>query len=337
MDALAWLGRPQVQASFVLALGKHAAENKVASATVHSTLYPGSRSALGGVDIWALVSRNDWEANSARVLRETLAARPGADVIDIGAWVGATALHAALLGAGKVLAVEPDPLAFEELWANVRLNPATVGGRTVALRHCASDRAEVVAMKTVPGSTAYLLGGWEAASAAPGEVESTWSVHCAPIPALAAAHGMTPGSVGLLKVSAAPGMELYIGKTVLDWAMSTPAGQPKPGLWLTLHTHKWGDKTLGEWQQQGQQQRAQRAAHTPLSHTHTHSPSHTLTHSLACAGHHVLMPLVRAYKFAYDTWLNPLDLELAERKGEGPCPKEHGLCSVWLTDIPMSS
>jgi hypothetical protein len=49
------------------------------------------------------------------------------------------------------------------------------------------------------------------------------------------------------------------------------------------------------------------------------------------------MPLVRAYKYSYDTWLNPVDVELAERKGVGPCPKEHNICTVWLTDIPMSS
>ena len=109
-----------------------------------------------------------------------------------------------------------------------------------------SDRAEAVSVKSVAGSTAYLLDGWDAKSAPAGEVESTWSAQCSTIPALAAAHGLLPESVGLLRISAAqPGMELYIGKTVLDWAMSTPPGAPKPGIWLTLHTHKWGDKTLG--------------------------------------------------------------------------------------------
>ena len=49
------------------------------------------------------------------------------------------------------------------------------------------------------------------------------------------------------------------------------------------------------------------------------------------------MPLVKEYTFAYDTWLNPVDIELADRKGEGPCPKEHGICTIWLTDIVRGS
>jgi FkbM family methyltransferase len=191
------------------------------------------------------VTRNDWDPNMARALRETLTARPGANVIDVGAWVGTATLLAGVLGAGKVLALEPDPLAFEELWANVRHNP-DLAQRTWVYRHCASDRSETVSVTSVVGSTAYLLGGWDAKSAPAGEGESTWSAPCSTIPALAAAHGLPPESVGLLRISAAqPGMELYIGKTVLDWAMSTPPGAPKPGIWLTLHTHKWGDKTLG--------------------------------------------------------------------------------------------
>jgi len=49
------------------------------------------------------------------------------------------------------------------------------------------------------------------------------------------------------------------------------------------------------------------------------------------------MPLVRLYKHAYTSHLNALDLEHAERRGEGPCPSEYNTCNVLLTDTPLPS
>lgn len=46
----------------------------------------------------------------------------GATVIDVGAWVGDSALRFASLGASKVFAVEPDPVNFQGLIENVELN-----------------------------------------------------------------------------------------------------------------------------------------------------------------------------------------------------------------------
>jgi FkbM family methyltransferase len=100
-------------------------------------------------------------------------------------------MMASIMGAGKVLALEPDPAAFEELWANVRLNPELVGSKAHVYRHCASDRVEKATITSVVGSTSWMLDGWDAASAAPGEVEAPWTVHCSPISAIAAAHGRT--------------------------------------------------------------------------------------------------------------------------------------------------
>ena len=274
MEALSWVGRPKVDATFVIAEGLHAAEHKRGVAKVHSTLYPGSRTALGGQDLWHLVNKNDWDPNCMRAIRETLTARPGADFIDVGAWVGVTTMMASIMGAGKVLALEPDPAAFEELWANVRLNPELVGSKAHVYRHCASDRVEKATITSVVGSTSWMLDGWDAASAAPGEVEAPWTVHCSPISAIAAAHGMTPSSVGLLRISPPPGMELYIGKTVLDWVRETPPGAPKPGVWLVLHTQKWGDKAMGE------SALLRRACMRALSSFLHHLLGHTLTNTL---------------------------------------------------------
>jgi hypothetical protein len=59
----------------------------------------------------------------------------------------------------------------------------------------------------------------------------------------------------------------------------------------------------------------------------------SLSPPLPLTGHHGIMPLVRKYKYAYNTRLEPIDMTLAERRGEGPCPQEYGSCLVLLTDI----
>jgi len=242
-ESSVWLERPIVDVKFFVKAGKHAAEHVFLSAKAYSTLYAGSRSSLQGNDVWALTGRNEWDPMCWRALRAVMRQRPGSNVIDIGAWIGGTSMYAAALGAGSVLAIEPDPLAFEELWANTRLNPE-FAARTWVYRHCASDRTERVSIKSVPGSTEWALGAWEE-KAHPGEKPVPWTVDCSPIPSLAEAHKFSPESVGFLRINAQPGMELYIAKTVQDWASLTPAGKTKPGIWMQFHLLKWGDKTLG--------------------------------------------------------------------------------------------
>jgi FkbM family methyltransferase len=46
----------------------------------------------------------------------------GKVVIDIGAYIGATAIYFALKGARKVIAIEPHPKAFKEMLMNIKLN-----------------------------------------------------------------------------------------------------------------------------------------------------------------------------------------------------------------------
>ena len=61
-----------------------------------------------------------WEPQTFSVLRRFAAS--DASYIDIGAWIGPTALFAASL-AKRVYAIEPDPVAHAELVSNVQLNP----------------------------------------------------------------------------------------------------------------------------------------------------------------------------------------------------------------------
>jgi len=46
----------------------------------------------------------------------------GIDVVDIGAFCGDSSIYFALLGAGRVIAVESDKHLFEELVENIRIN-----------------------------------------------------------------------------------------------------------------------------------------------------------------------------------------------------------------------
>ena len=72
-------------------------------------------------DFWDLVDRGGWEPATLEAIDRFA---PGATVIDVGAWIGPTALVAAR-SASKVVAYEPDPEAASELRANLELNEVT--------------------------------------------------------------------------------------------------------------------------------------------------------------------------------------------------------------------
>lgn len=70
---------------------------------------------------WARAAAGTWEPETLDALEDLV--RPGDTVVDIGAWVGPTALFSAALGA-RVVAVEADPAAQEQLSRNLAANPA---------------------------------------------------------------------------------------------------------------------------------------------------------------------------------------------------------------------
>lgn len=78
---------------------------------------------------WERFARGDWEPATLAAIDRLIG--PGTAFVDLGAWVGPTALYAAALG-GRVLAVEPDPVAFDQLRRNLAANPA-LAGRVEAL------------------------------------------------------------------------------------------------------------------------------------------------------------------------------------------------------------
>lgn len=85
---------------------------------------------------WDRVESGEWEPETLNAIHQIVS--PGDKVIDVGAWIGITALYAASLG-GRVVAYEPDPEAVAAMQANLALNT----GLPISL--------SAVALSTEPG------------------------------------------------------------------------------------------------------------------------------------------------------------------------------------------
>ncbi len=83
---------------------------------------------------WRRFAENTWEPNTLRILSEYL--KPDETMLDIGAWIGPTALYGAQL-AKNVIAIEPDPVAHRELTENLALNP-DIQARVEVINVCLS-------------------------------------------------------------------------------------------------------------------------------------------------------------------------------------------------------
>lgn len=94
---------------------------------------------------WPLLSSGEFEPATVAVLAARLG--PGTTFVDVGAWIGPFTLLAAALGA-RVVAYEPDPMAFASLVRNVALNP-TLSSRIELHQRAVSAR----------GGTLVLDGG----------------------------------------------------------------------------------------------------------------------------------------------------------------------------------
>jgi FkbM family methyltransferase len=112
-----------------------------------------------GVPFWDAVAENLWEADSFRVIRRYCSA--DRCCIDLGAWIGPTALHAANF-ARHVYAVEPDRRAAAQLRDNLALNPH-LSSKTTLFEGCISNHSGPVCIGTRTdfgdSETSMLLGG----------------------------------------------------------------------------------------------------------------------------------------------------------------------------------
>lgn len=217
-----------------------------ASVKVYATKRPGASYAPHR-EFWDTASSGEWEKTTFRVLREALTAGALASknvYWDIGGWVGPTTLFAAHY-VKRVLTLEPDPRAFEELYANAALNPG-LASRIELFRHCLAGATGPVTM-TGPaplGSSMSRVGGAARIPAAPaaeqnwGERMASWPATCSAPAAFAARAGLAAGQLALVKVDV-EGAEAAILPPLVAWLGE--AGAPKPPIFVELHVEFWAD------------------------------------------------------------------------------------------------
>ena len=94
---------------------------------------------------WDEVENGHWEPYTFDAVDKYLSA--GGVLLDVGAWLGAVSLYAAAGGA-QCHAIEPDPVAYEMFWRNVRANPEF---KIVASTGAIADRAGTLRLGSVDG------------------------------------------------------------------------------------------------------------------------------------------------------------------------------------------
>jgi FkbM family methyltransferase len=217
-------------------------------ATVHVTKRPGA-SYGPHAEFWGSFTSGAWEPSTFRVLQAAHSAGGPRTHLDIGGWVGPTALFAAHYAA-RVVALEPDPRAFNELHANARLNPH-LAQRMQLHRHCLAAASGPVTM-TGPaplGSSMSRVGGGVARIPAAAELEENWGARMVSWPAVcstpadfAARAGVSVGEVALVKVDV-EGAEAVILPPLVAWlgGGALGAGGRKPPLLVELHVKFWAE------------------------------------------------------------------------------------------------
>jgi FkbM family methyltransferase len=128
---------------------------------------------------WDKVEGGLWEPETLALMDQQIT--PGTTFLDLGAWVGPTALYAAARGA-RVIALEADPVALDQLRRNLAVNPALAQRIEVLARavHAVEGRVAFGARRKPGDSMSSVL-------IAPGT--TTWEVDTITPAALAARIG----------------------------------------------------------------------------------------------------------------------------------------------------
>jgi FkbM family methyltransferase len=105
---------------------------------------------------WDKVESGLWEPETLALIDQQVA--PGTTFLDLGAWVGPTALYAAARGA-RVIALEADPVALAQLHRNLAVNPVLAQHIEVMARavHAAEGRVPFGARRKPGDSMSSVL------------------------------------------------------------------------------------------------------------------------------------------------------------------------------------
>lgn len=213
-----WYNRPTLQIKMA------GEEDK--RVTVYRNDFPGST--IGFHNFWDLASSGGWEKDTFKVLRFFLEGRPTECYVDFGAWIGPTALYAAHYS-HHVYAIEPDPMAYSALVANVQKN-SQLAQRIKPYFECINGQEGPVTLRGRGDSGSR-------ANHPAGEGVLEWTIRCRTLKQFLVEEGA--GTPRLIKIDVEGG-ELALLPSLQPLLRSFHGR--KPAIWLSVHQPFW-DKT----------------------------------------------------------------------------------------------
>ena len=150
--------------------------------------------------------------------------------VDSGAWIGPTVLYGSEF-ASRVIAVEPDPFAYEILSTNVALNPM-LADKVRLHRLGLARKPMTLEFKGAGGSESTSLLGFSAAV----DALPSFPARCVPLAWLLQAHGVQPGKFALWKLDS-EGAE----PDIFPDSIPTLREYGWPVVHLSLHAPNWND------------------------------------------------------------------------------------------------
>ncbi len=168
---------------------------------------------------WKAIEAGEWEPASFDVLDAHIT--PGKVFIDIGAWVGALSLYAAKKGAVEY-AVEPDPMANNELIQNIELNDRQIHYEPYAI-------ADIKGWVEINSMTSDGMGNSESSLINRGEIGKTVKVMAYSLPSFIGFTNIKPANICLIKIDT-EGSELLIIPGAADFLKKY-----KPTIYISFH------------------------------------------------------------------------------------------------------
>lgn len=197
--------------------------------TVYENKFVGST--LWG-EFWDKVNAMTWENHTFKVIQGILKGHRDAAYIDFGSWIGPTLLFASQF-CDNIFALEPDPLAFSALVANVNANEH-IADRAKLYFECISTQNGPVQMAGNGDSTSRMSGKFK--TEAKHEMQK-WTVNCRTLPDFINHEGIDSHKLRLIKMDT-EGAELFLLPSLKPWLDSFSV---KPAIWLSVHKGFWRD------------------------------------------------------------------------------------------------
>jgi FkbM family methyltransferase len=205
--------------------------------TVYRHTFPGSTLWM---DFWDRVEGASWEEDTLNIFEWYLSRDKASVLVDFGSWIGPSVLWGGLF-ASRVYSIEPDPVSFSTLVANINANPETAAKTSVFWR-CIAPKDGDVDMAGSGESNTRMVGVLDTMFLKAG---SRWTVPCITLPNFLAEQRIDVAHLQLIKMDT-EGTELWLLPTLRPWLESLK--DRKPAFWLSVHSPFWLQKKPEELQ-----------------------------------------------------------------------------------------